>query len=57
MLITAILMSIANFFLIICGYTNMWTFISLVFFALYFSLEIPDRVDYYEKTNKILYVI
>ena len=57
MLITAILMTISNFLLIICGYGNMWTVISLVFFAMYFSLEIPDRIDYYQKTNKILYII
>ncbi len=57
MLITAILISISNFLIIIFGYINIWTIISLVFFALYFNLEIPDRVDYYQKTNKILYII
>ena len=50
-------MTISNFLLIICGYGNMWTIISLVFFAMYFDLEIPDRIDYYQKTNKILYII
>jgi len=57
MLITAILMTISNFLLIIYRCSNIWTVISLVFYAMYFSLEIPDRIDYYKKTNKILYII
>ena len=57
MFITAILMSISNFLLIIYRCSNIWTVISLVFFAMYFNLEIPDRIDYFKKTNKILYTI